>query len=87
MGIPLWSICARRVTFPAMALHPVTEKVLKLVEETTGLPVIVRFDPAMTTLASVKIAQGSAPAHFLTYNPKVSLNLGFGSEREGDAVL
>lgn len=60
-----------------MALHPATEQVMRLVEQTTGLPVIAQADPAMKNLASVKIASGSAPAHVVTYNPSVSANVNY----------
>ena len=60
-----------------MALNPTTDKVLQLVEKTTGLPVIVQADASLRTLASIKIAQGTAPAHFLTYNPKVGTSVNY----------
>ena len=69
---------ARRVTLPPrMELTSTTNAVLQLVEKTTGLPVIVQADTSMRILAAIKIAQGTAPAHLLTYNPKVAANLNY----------
>lgn len=54
-----------------MSLMPATERVIRLVEEASRLPVIVQADPSMTLLAAVKIARGSDPAHVVTYNPRL----------------
>jgi hypothetical protein len=52
-------------------LHNLTQKVLDLVQEKTGRPVVVSPDPALTTLAISRMAQGKAPAHAVSYNPSV----------------
>ncbi|MFT5290598.1 MAG: hypothetical protein ACI82F_002673 [Planctomycetota bacterium] len=48
-----------------------TEKVIKLVEEQTGLPVHVEPDPNLpsTTLASVQMARGRTRLHQVLYQP------------------
>lgn len=56
----------------SMSLMPVTERVIRQVEEVSRVPVLVQADPSMTLLAAVKIARGSAPAHLVTYNPRMS---------------
>jgi hypothetical protein len=52
-----------------MNLPSTTQKVIGLVEVMTGVPVVVTPDPSLQTLAAVKIARHSAPAHIVTYNP------------------
>jgi hypothetical protein len=53
-----------------MSLQQATEEVLRAVEEMTGRPVVVQPDPSLgTMLAKVTMARGSAPAHFVAYNP------------------
>ena len=46
-----------------MNLASTTQKVIGLVEEMTGVPVVVTPDSSLQTLAVVKIARHSAPAH------------------------
>jgi len=54
----------------SMSLLPVTQDVLRAVEDATGRPVIVRPDAALgTLLAKITIARGPAPAHVVAYNP------------------
>jgi hypothetical protein len=52
-----------------MNLASTTQKVIGLVEEKTGVPVVVTPDTSLQMLAAVKIARHSAPAHIITYNP------------------
>jgi hypothetical protein len=52
-----------------MNLQSVRKEVIRLVEEMTGVPVVVTPDPSLHTLAAVMIARHSAPAHVVTYNP------------------
>jgi hypothetical protein len=52
-----------------LSLLPTTRKFLALVESETGYPVKVLEDPNPPTLASVRIARGTVPAQFLTYEP------------------
>jgi hypothetical protein len=53
-----------------MSLQQTTLDVLRSVEEATGRPVVVQTDTSLgTLLAKVKMARGSVPAHFVTYNP------------------
>jgi hypothetical protein len=54
-----------------MTLQDTTKKIVALVEERTGTPVITTPDPSQGTLAIVKIARHSAPAHIVTYNPRL----------------
>jgi len=52
-----------------MGLRETTRQILNLVERTTGYPVLVTEDRSITTLATVQMARGDAPAHSITYNP------------------
>jgi hypothetical protein len=52
-----------------LSLLPTTREFLALVEKETGYPVKVLEDPNLPTLASIRIARGAVPAHFLTYKP------------------
>src|SRR5437867_2366809 len=52
-----------------MNLRAATREVIKRVEDTTGRPVLVGADATLKVLATVSMARGQAPAHFVTYNP------------------
>ena len=52
-----------------MSLRAATREVIKRVEDITGRPVLVQADASLKALATVSMARGSAPAHFITYNP------------------
>jgi hypothetical protein len=52
-----------------MMLSEDTQKIMGLVEQTTGKPVYLQPDPALPSLATVKAARGDAPAHLVTYKP------------------
>jgi len=53
-----------------MSLLPLTEDVLRAVEEATGRPVVVQPDPSLgNLLAKLTMARGSAPAHLVAYDP------------------
>jgi hypothetical protein len=52
-----------------MAPSGITERTVARVEEVSGLPVLVREDPSLKTLATVRMARGNAQAHIITYNP------------------
>lgn len=51
-----------------------SKRIIKLVEEKTGLPVHVEPEPNLpgTTLATVKIARGRTPLHQVHYQPNAS---------------
>ena len=61
-----------------MTLQDTTKKIVALVEERTGIPVITTPDPSQGTLAIVKIARHSAPAHIVTYNPRLGSGVDYG---------
>ena len=53
-----------------MSLLPLTQGVLRAVEEATGRPVIIQPKTSMgNLLAKITIARGSAVAHIVAYNP------------------
>lgn len=52
-----------------MPLKPVTHDFLALVERETGYPVRLIEDPSLETLARVRMARGTVPAHFVNYKP------------------
>lgn len=54
-----------------MRLHPATEKIIRQVEEQSGLPVLVEPDPALKLMATAVIARGPAPAHLVRFNPSL----------------
>jgi hypothetical protein len=60
-----------------MALQDTTKKIVALVEERTGIPVITTPDPSQGTLATVKVARHSAPAHVVTYNPHMGTGVDY----------
>jgi hypothetical protein len=61
-----------------MNLQDIAKKILTLVEGRTGIPVITTPDPSQGTLATVKIARHSAPAHIVTYNPRLGSGVDYG---------
>jgi hypothetical protein len=70
----------------SLSLLPTTREFLALVERETGYPVKVLEDPNLPTLASVRIARKTVPAHFLTYKPTRDESLtsqGFPRSRAG----
>ena len=52
-----------------MKLREVTRKVIALLEEKSGYLVNVVEEPALPTLATIRIARGNIPAHILSYRP------------------
>jgi hypothetical protein len=52
-----------------MTLRCATRSVIQQVEATTRRPVLVRSDTSLKVLATVTMARGVAPAHFVSYNP------------------
>jgi hypothetical protein len=60
-----------------LSLLPTTREFLALVERETGYPVKVLEDPNLPTLASIRIARGAVPAHFLTYKPTLDESLDY----------
>jgi hypothetical protein len=46
-----------------------TQRILEQVEQLTEKPVYLQADPALPTLATVRVARGDAPAHLVTYRP------------------
>lgn len=52
-----------------MLLRQSSRNILKLVEEQTGFPVQVLDDPKLPTMATVRIARDTIPAHVITYKP------------------
>lgn len=53
----------------AMPLHPVTQQLIKKVEELSGRLVHVTEDQELKVMATISTARGIAPAHFLRYRP------------------
>ncbi len=53
-----------------MILNLETKQLLEQVEQISGRPVYLQPDPALPTLATVKVARGDAPAHLVTYRPE-----------------
>lgn len=52
-----------------ISISDATRDVLEQVEHRSGKPVEVLTDPALPTLATIRMAKSSAPAHILVYNP------------------
>ncbi|MFA5874619.1 MAG: hypothetical protein WC832_11705 [Anaerolineales bacterium] len=52
-----------------MKLREVTRKVISALEEKSGYLVNVTEEPALPTLATIRIARGNIPAHILSYRP------------------
>jgi len=52
-----------------LKLREVTRKVISSLEEKSGYPVEVIEEPALPTLATIRIARGNIPAHILSYRP------------------
>lgn len=52
-----------------MGLRETTRRIIALVEETSGLPVLVSEDPNLQTLAMMRMARGGASAHTIMYKP------------------
>ena len=52
-----------------MMFLPTTREFLALVGSDTGYPVKVLEDPNLPNLATVRMARGNVPAHFVTYKP------------------
>jgi hypothetical protein len=51
-------------------MESVTQKVIELIREKTGVPVLVKADPSLRTWAAVMMARRGAAAHIVTFNPK-----------------
>src|SRR5436190_21798778 len=61
-----------------MSLLPLTQDVLRAVEEATGRPVIVQPNASLgNLLAKLTIARGSAAAHIVAYNPSAGASADF----------
>ncbi len=54
----------------SMTEQEAQKKTVKLVEEISGKPVIIQAEPSLTFHATIKIADGNAPAHILLYKPQ-----------------
>ena len=52
-----------------LKLREVTRKVIASLEEKSGYLVNVTEEPALSTLATIRIARGNIPAHILSYRP------------------
>jgi hypothetical protein len=52
-----------------LSLPPIPRELLTLVGSDTGYPVKVLEEPNLPTLATVRMARGNVPAHFVTYKP------------------
>ena len=52
-----------------MILSDDTQRIMQQVEELTAKPVHLQAVPDLPSLANVKIARGSAPAHLVSYRP------------------
>ncbi|MCX5658348.1 MAG: hypothetical protein NTW19_01335, partial [Planctomycetota bacterium] len=55
-----------------MASSQVIEDILEAVHRLSGRPVLVQAEPGLKTMATVRAAKGSAPAHLIRYNPSAS---------------
>jgi hypothetical protein len=52
-----------------LKIREVTRKVIAALEEKSGYIVTVREEPALPTLATIRIARAGIPAHILSYKP------------------
>ena len=52
-----------------MKLREITRDIIHQLEEISGYPVQVIEDPKLTTIATIRIARGSVPAHTVIYKP------------------
>jgi hypothetical protein len=52
-----------------MTLHPEAQQLIQQVEKLSGRMVHVMEEPQLQVMATVSIARGAAPAHFLRYRP------------------
>ena len=52
-----------------MPLHPDAQRMIRKVEELSGRLVHVTEDPELRMMATISIARGDTPAHFLRYRP------------------
>ena len=52
-----------------LPLLDVTREIIALVEKETGYPVQLLEEPSLQTLATVRMARGNVPAHFVLYKP------------------
>ena len=52
-----------------MKLRDITREVIHLLEEKSGYPVNISEDPKLSTIATIRIAHNTLPAHILTYRP------------------
>lgn len=52
-----------------MNLRAITRKAITSLEQKSGYLVSVVADPALPTLATIRVARGNLPAHVLTYKP------------------
>jgi hypothetical protein len=55
-----------------MTLRETTRRVISLTESVSGYHVLVNQDSSLHTLATMRIARGSATAHVVTYNPSAA---------------
>ena len=54
-----------------LVLRETTREIIRLVEETSGIPVQVTEDPNLQTIASVRMARrGGLPQHLIVYKPE-----------------
>jgi hypothetical protein len=53
----------------SLKLREVTRKVIASLKKKSGYIVKVTEDPALPTLATIRIARGNIPAHILSYKP------------------
>ena len=56
-----------------MEFREATRLIIRKVEDVTGLPVHVKGDPALQTLAAVSLARGDSPAHVVSFNPTTNM--------------
>jgi hypothetical protein len=59
----------RQTQEAGLKLREVTRKVIASLEEKSGYLVQVTEEPALPTLATIRIARGNVPAHILSYRP------------------
>jgi hypothetical protein len=52
-----------------LELRQITREIIKSVEEISGLPVQVLEDPKLNTIAAVRMARGTMPAHIVLFKP------------------
>lgn len=56
-----------------MNIREITKEIINQLENKSGYQVTILEDPALTTIANIKIARGNLPGHILSYRPSPGL--------------